>query len=134
MTKEQVEAHLARMAGFEENQEISRSIADIHEKGKPDPGPEARLQGKIVKWAAERGYPCLSIQPRRPIKGEVTPGWPDITLVINHSKTIYIELKSARGALREKQATIAQQMVALGHAWYQIRSYSGFLEVMGGRK
>ena len=99
-----------------------------------DPDPEGVIQNKIVKWAKTRGYPCLSLRPLRKPRGEVTPGWPDITPVINHSKTIYIELKSARGDLRPEQASIAQQMVALGHEWYQIRSYKAFLEVMGGGK
>ena len=120
MTKEQVEAHLARM----ERVGVGSNAPQFADKG-----PESHLQAKIVKWAAERGYPCLSIQPRRPIKGEVTPGWPDITLAMEN-RILLIELKSARGALRDRQATIAKELRFLGHSWHQIRAYKQFLEVV----
>ena len=134
MTKEQVEAHLARMAGFSENQEISRSIADSHEKGKPDPGPESRLQQKIIDHANGKGWPILWIRPLRQFKiYEVTPGWPDVSIALPGPRVLWLELKSARGAFRERQAAIGQQLRALGHEWHHVRSYKRYLEVINER-
>lgn len=44
---------------------------------KPDEGPESRLQGKIMKYAKDHGFPCQCF--RRSIKAKkfLVPGWPD---------------------------------------------------------
>jgi len=100
-----------------------------------DPGLESVLQGKIVDWAKERGYPCLSFWKSKRLKRlpGYRAGWPDITLALK-GKVLFFELKSASGPLRAKQRELSMQLLALGHEWYQCRSYKQFLEIMKGRK
>jgi len=43
--------------------------------------------------------------------------------------TLWVELKSADGWLREKQKDIRLQLMALGHRWYKVKSFKRFLEV-----
>lgn len=43
----------------------------------PDPGPESDLQGKIMKWATDNGYPCLCFKQSKQARGFLVPGWPD---------------------------------------------------------
>lgn len=43
----------------------------------PDEGPESTLQGKIMKWAKDRGYPCQCFKQSRKAIGFLVPGWPD---------------------------------------------------------
>jgi len=50
-TEEQVSEYMAeynRKMGF----------AETREDQEAEPGPEGRLQGRIMKWAKDRGYPC----------------------------------------------------------------------------
>lgn len=99
----------------------------------PDEGSESIIQQKIVDWAKKRGYPCLSLKPNRKFRGEFTPGWPDITLSIKN-KTIYFELKSKSGTLRDKQIDIKRQLLSLGHEYYNPRSFKAFLAIMENRE
>ena len=97
----------------------------------PDVGSESVLQGKIVKWCKDRGYPCLSFRQSRKAKGFLTPGWPDITIAHSDRRVIFIELKSGKGALRETQKIMALQLLQLGHEWHQCKSFKHFLEIVG---
>jgi len=48
--------------------------------GTPDPGPpapESVLQGKIQKWAKEKGYPCQCFRRSSRARGFLTVGWLD---------------------------------------------------------
>lgn len=38
---------------------------------------ESVLQGKIVRWAKEYGYPCQCFRQSKRVKGILVPGWPD---------------------------------------------------------
>ena len=39
--------------------------------------PESKLQGEIMKWAKERGYPCQCFRQSKRVKGILVSGWPD---------------------------------------------------------
>ena len=96
---------------------------------KPDDGPESVLQSKIVKWCKDASYPCLSFRQSKKAKAFLLPGWPDLTIV-THNRVVFIELKSASGVLKEDQKALGIQLMALGHPWYQIKSYKRFLSII----
>ena len=96
----------------------------------PDEGKESELQGKIVKYCKDHGFPCLSFRQSRKAQGFLTPGWPDLTILLPASRAIFIELKAKKGILKADQKNMALMMMALGHEWYEIRSYKRFLEVI----
>ena len=43
----------------------------------PDIGKEEVLQGKILKWAKERGFPCQCFRKSRKAIAFLVPGLPD---------------------------------------------------------
>lgn len=117
-TEDQLQDHLAQ---FE-----THKTQDNHDA---DDGPEKILQRKIVKWAENHGYPCLSFSQSKKAKGFLRPGWPDITLIMKR-RAIFIELKAAKGYLREEQKRTIIQIKALGHEAYVIKSFKKFLEIV----
>jgi len=100
----------------------------------PDEGPESKLQGKIVAWAKEWGRPIQSNRQARGARTLLTPGWPDITLILPGGRVLFIELKAGKGRLSEEQKQMKLQFMALGHEIYEVRSYRRFLEIVKGAK
>jgi len=96
----------------------------------PDEGPESTLQKKIVKWAEEKGYPCLSLKQSKNASGYIKAGWPDITLALPGKRAVWIELKAKAGILKEEQKRLSIMFMALGHEWYCIKSFKRFLEII----
>jgi hypothetical protein len=121
MTEQEVADHMAKVRG----EKVSPHEAD--------PGPESDLQGKITKWAHDRGYPCLSFRQSRKAQGFLVPGWPDITLVMP-SRVLFIELKSANGWLRKEQRDIARMLLWLDAEWYQVKSWRRFMEAVNKKR
>jgi len=106
---------------------------DLAGADNPDDGPESKLQGKIVKWAKEHGRPIQSNRQTRGARTLLTPGWPDITLILP-GRVLFIELKAGKGRLSEEQKQIRLQFMALGHEIHEVRSYRRFLELVSGVK
>lgn len=103
------------------------SMNELADTFQPDEGPESKLQGKIVKWCHDHGYP---IQPNRQsskAKTMLTPGWPDCVIILPRGKTLFIEVKSEKGRLSDEQKALRLQFLHLGHSWTTIRSFRAFL-------
>lgn len=120
MTESQYEAYLDK-----------RGLFLCVDDSTPDAGPESRLQGKIVKWAKDHGFPCLSFRQSRKAKGFLTPGWPDITMAIHNNRVLFLELKAKKGVLRKEQTATGLQLTQLGHEWHQVKSFKRFLQIVG---
>ncbi len=97
----------------------------------PDDGPEARLQGRCLKYCKDEGYPCLSFRQSKKAIGFVTPGWPDMT-ILTKDGVVFIELKSKGGRLRTEQDKLKRIFDWLGHPIHIVKSYKRFLEIMKG--
>ena len=123
---EDLAAKMRRIQGRDAYQAQIREERDIE----ADEGPESVLQGKIEAWAKEWGKPCLSFRQSKKAKGFITPGWPDVTLALASGRTVYLELKSAKGTVKQDQTQIHLQLMALGHEVHVIRSFKAFLEVV----
>ena len=95
-----------------------------------DPGPESRLQARIVAWAKEHGFPCLSFRQSRRAKGFLTVGWPDVTIALPSKRVVFLELKAAKGVVKDEQRSIHLQLMALGHEVHVCRSFKRFLEIV----
>ena len=70
---------------------------------------ELNLQKRILLEASKRGWLCYHFNPggaERPdgfyFNSGVPEGWPDLILITD-TKTYYLELKTPRGRLRDKQ-------------------------------
>ena len=92
----------------------------------PDPGPEKVLQNKILKWCKQRGYPVFHDNSRR----KNIAGWPDLTIVMEDSKVLFVELKSAGGKLRKEQQHLKQVFHWLKHEIHVVKSFKRFLEIV----
>jgi hypothetical protein len=44
--------------------------------------------------------------------------------------TLWIELKSSTGVLKEAQVAFQRMLLALDHKWYKVKSYKRFLEIL----
>ena len=110
------------------NKDIKPYHPDTMEEA--DQGPESDLQKKIVAWAELKGYPCLSFRQSRKAEKFLLPGYPDITLFLPAGRVILLELKSEKGALREKQKELGIIFLHLGYQWYCIKSFKRFLEIV----
>jgi len=109
----------------------TRQRVDLNMAPMPaDEGPESKLQGKIVKYCLDHGYPCLSFRQSRKAEGFLLPGWPDLTVCLSGGHVIFLELKSKHGHLRKKQKDLAQIMLFLGHQWHKVTSYKSFLSIV----
>lgn len=117
-TNEQWQEYLSRIQKYSSNE-------------KADPGPEAELARKILKYCKEHGYPVQYFRQTPRVQRVLTPGWPDMTIVMSE-RVVFIELKSAEGYLRKEQKKMAQVFSWLGHPIHQVRSYKRFLEVIRG--
>jgi hypothetical protein len=95
-----------------------------------DPGPESELQKKIVADAKRNGWPCLSFRMSKQAKGFLVPGWPDLTLCLPFGRVVFMELKTAKGALRDKQRLIVNMLRQLGHEVYVVRSFKSYLKIV----
>lgn len=98
--------------------------------GLPADEPESVLQGRIVAWAHEHGYPIQSNRQTRNARGLLTPGWPDVCLIL-HGRVVWIELKACKGRLSAEQKEMRIRFMHLGHKIHEVRSWKRFLEIAG---
>ena len=103
------------------------SYSNNHE---PDEGPESKLASKIRDFAEQRGYPCLIHPQTKKLSWFCPIGYPDVVLTLPYGITLYLELKSVKGHLKDKQKLIAMQLAQLGHQWFEVRSWKKFLEIV----
>ena len=97
----------------------------LYEKDK-----ESDLQKKIVAHAKGKGWPCLYFRQSRKAIGFLVPGWPDITLALPSGRAVFLELKTQKGVLRDKQRLIFNMLKMLGHEVYVVRSFKAYLEIV----
>jgi len=102
------------------------------ETSNADPGPEARLSGKIQKYCKDKGYPCQINRQSRKASGMLTPGWPDCTILAPGGRVLLVELKAAKGRMSDEQKRLKLQAMALGHEVHEVRSFRKFLEIILG--
>lgn len=97
-------------------------------KEEADPGLERDLQDRVEDWCADNGYPFFHDRSR----GKNVPGFPDLVIALRSGRTLWLELKSKSGRLSAEQKLFRLKLLALGHEWYEVRSYKRFLEVVNG--
>ncbi len=99
---------------------------------KADAGLERELQAKCEGWLARHGIAYLHLSPRAREKA----GWPDLVFARStggsRPATIAyaVELKSARGRLRDGQKAMLEEMARNGWTTAVVRSYEGFVELV----
>jgi hypothetical protein len=128
---------ITRKQGFDEKwaaeymQRFDKEIKPYHpDTMEADEGPESNLQKKIVAWAKNKGYPCLSFKQSRKAIGYLLPGYPDITLFLPAGRVILLELKSEKGVLRDKQRELGIIFLHLGFTWAVCKSFKQFLNII----
>jgi hypothetical protein len=87
-----------------------------------DEGKESVLAGKIQQWARDKGYPCQSNRQTKRAKGLLTPGWPDVTLILS-GRVLFLELKVKGGRMSEEQKQLALQFSILGTPIHRVTSF-----------
>jgi hypothetical protein len=123
-TKDELDAYLAKQSIS--TYKVEYEPVDIQ----VDEGSEARLQNKITKWAYEHGYPCQSNRQTSKARGLLTPGWPDVCLILPRRRVLFIECKSAKGIMRDEQKHLRQRFIFLGHEYHLVKSFRRFLELV----
>lgn len=56
---------------------LGRELPELANGGESDTGPESRLQGKIMSYCKENGFPCQCFRKSKKARGFLVPGWPD---------------------------------------------------------
>lgn len=105
----------------------------LDEDDSPDPGPESDLQKKIVADATANGWPVLSFKMSKRAYSYLTPGWCDITLCLPSGRVVFLELKTAKGGLRDKQRLLINMLRQLGHEVFVVRSFKKYLQIIKER-
>ena len=59
------------------NKTLGRELPETSNDGESDTELESRLQGKIMKYCKENGFPCQCFRKSRKAIGFLVPGWPD---------------------------------------------------------
>jgi len=62
----------------------------------------------------------------------VPEGYPDMTIFLKN-RVLFLEIKSAKGQLKNKQKLMGITLMHLGFEWYPVRSFKRFIEVLYGR-
>jgi hypothetical protein len=113
-TQDQVDAYNSR---FSDSQKT-----DSH----PDIGPESQLQARIEKYLKENGFYFFHDRSR----GANKAGQPDLVIALHGGRTLWIELKAAKGRMDKNQRLTRQILLALGHEFYEIRSFKLFIQLL----
>lgn len=131
-TQEQFEAYQARRgipksAGYVPLSAHSREIGPS-DVSKPDPGKERDLQAKIERYCRDHAWFFFHDRSRECN----AKGFPDLVVALPAGRVVWLELKSARGRLSPEQKQVRLMLLALGHEWYEVRSYRRFMEIVKG--
>lgn len=87
-------------------------------------GPEEDLHNAILKFCKAMGW--LAFHGSMKHRTKRTLGEPDFTIVMPGGRVIFIECKTEKSDLSDKQREIAEQAARLGHTVHIIRSVAGF--------
>jgi hypothetical protein len=114
-SQDQLDAYQAKSLAVKQEEQLE-----------PDPGPEWKLQSKIEKYLKENGLYFIHDRSR----GANRAGQPDLVVAVHGGRTVWIELKSSKGRMDRDQILTRQMLLALGHEFYEIRSFKAFLGVV----
>ena len=91
-----------------------------------DDGSENTLLSRISKHLDDNGIWFFHDRSAKKNRR----GVPDIIAALPNGRTIYVELKSKTGSLRDDQKIVKLQLLGLGHEFYECRSFKRFLEIV----
>lgn len=100
---------------------------DPHET---DEEPESTLSKKIRKHCTDNGWPALILPQNKLLAWFIPEGWPDGVIALPQRRTVWLELKSKKGQLREKQRLMGSMLRFLGHEFYQVKTWKFYLEIV----
>jgi hypothetical protein len=92
----------------------------------PDQGPEWKLQSKIEKYLKENGLYGIHDRSR----GANKAGQPDLVIALHEGRTVWIEIKGAKGRMSRDQILTRKMLLSLGHEFYEVRSFKSFLNIV----
>ena len=120
---------MTRLTESEYQEILAKKHTQDSDNDEANGGPEANLANKIREWADRKGYPCLIHPQTKKLSWFVPEGYVDVVLTLPYGVTLYIELKSKSGRVRDKQKLMAMQLTQLGHEYRKIKSFKRFLEI-----
>jgi hypothetical protein len=103
------------------------------------PPTESQIQQQCVEWFKMQ-YPKLKIAAsmnggylaggyrsfaRHKAEGALV-GDPDLRIMANNGKTLYIEMKTPRGVISSEQSKLHKELLDMGHTVYVARSFDEF--------
>jgi hypothetical protein len=127
-TQEDVDAYEARRAMQERKSKPVQTSASSSDPAIdiPDPGPERDLQTKCENLCDQMGLPWFHDRSKKCNK----EGLPDLLVACPGGVTLWCELKSKDGRMSEAQKQWLLQLMALGHKWYQVKSFKRFAQLI----
>ena len=93
-----------------------------------DTRAEAVLQREIGRALARAGYTFR--KQRTDQRSGMTPGWPDMDVLLSGGRVVYLEVKNAGGRLSPFQRNMHLRMAQLGHHVFVVQSVAHALEVV----
>lgn len=115
-----------------EEQKAKRQRVSEGHKYKPDEGLESVLSNKVRGYCKQKGYPALIFKQSKLVKTLVTAGWPDGVIALPRGRVLWVELKNKEGRLKPDQHKYRLMLLALGHHWYEVRSFKQFIDIVEG--
>ena len=93
--------------------------------------PESTLSKDARKWAIAQGYPALILRQSKKVRGLIPPGWTDGVIAMPEGKTLWLEFKvPGKGRMGDDQKLMAQQLLTLGHRWFEVKTWKQFMEIV----
>jgi hypothetical protein len=93
-------------------------------------GQELELHNEIIRECRRRGWVYVHSNPSK--RTRQTLGTPDFIIGAGDGRTLWIECKTAVGALSKDQKRFRDGLVANGHAFYVVRSLKRFKQIADG--
>jgi len=95
-----------------------------------DPGPESSLSKRIRQYCKDNGWPSIIFPQTQDVRNFLPKGFPDAVIALPKGITLWIELKSKKGYLKEKQKETAIQLLGLKHVWVCLKTFKSFLQLI----
>jgi len=107
---------------------------------KPRNRDEQITQVQIIHWLRWHKYFCFAI-PNGEYRNKVTgailkrqgvlAGCPDIEIILNDGKVLWIEVKSKKGVQSDSQKMFQKELEDRGHKYYIVRSLDDVVNILG---
>ena len=102
--------------------------------------PEHKIQVSIIEWLRWHKFFCFAIPNggnRNAVTGAilkkegVLAGCPDLQVILDNGKSIFLEVKTEKGVQQSTQKDFQKELEKRGHEYYIVRSLEDVINILG---